>query len=201
MSRPDPDTIAFYDREAATYARWTDGKEPPRSFRDFAALLAPGAHVLDLGCGGGWATRGFRDRGLLVTALDASAAMVAGLAGEDGIDAIHGGFLDLPPGERFDAVWASFSLQHAPREDMPAILAHVAATLKPGGLAWIGVHEGTQTLRDGLGRHYCHYRQDEMTGLLADAGCAVETVSFADDKGYDGRPIRVMTLLAWKAAA
>lgn len=201
MSRPDAETIAFYDREAKTYASWTDGKEPPRNFRDFAALLPAGAHVLDLGCGGGWAARGFRDRGFAVTALDASAAMVAGLAGEAGIDAIHGSFLDLPPGERFDAVWASFSLQHAPRADMPAILAHVAATLRPDGLFWIGIHEGTETLRDSLGRHYCHYRQDEMTALLADAGCRVETLGFADDKGYDGRPIRIMTLLARKAAA
>lgn len=201
MTGPDPETVAFYDREAADYSGWTDGKEPPRSFRDFAAALPSGAHVLDLGCGGGWAARGFRDRGLRVTALDASAAMVAGLAGEPGIETVQGDFLDLPPGERFDAIWASFSLQHAPRAEMPAILAHVAATLKPGGRFWIGVHEGAETLRDRLGRHYCHYSEAEMTGLLADAGCTVETAGFADDQGYDGRPIRVMTLLARKAAA
>ena len=201
MSRPDSETIAFYDREATAYAGWSGGREPPRSFRDFAASLAAGAHVLDLGCGGGWAARGFRDRGLRVTALDASAAMIAGLVGEPGIETVHGGFLDLPPGVRFDAVWASFSLQHAPRGEMPAILSHVAATLKPGGAFWIGIHEGTETLRDRLGRHYSHYTRDEMTALLRDAGCGVETVGFADDTGYDGRPIRLMTILARRVSA
>lgn len=196
----DAETVAFYDREAGAYAGWRDGAPLPKVFLRFAAALPPGAEVLDLGCGGGWAARALRDRGHAVTALDASAALLAGLAGEPHIQTVLGDFRDLPAGERFDALWSSFALQHAPRAEMPAILAHVAATLRPGALACIGIHEGEEELRDRLGRFYCHYRETELRGLLAAAGLVVDAVDLARDRGYDGRPITVMTLWARKEA-
>ncbi len=198
MTGPDPETIAFYDREAATYAGWSERADLPKSFHDFAAALPAGAAVLDYGCGGGWAARALRDRGHAVTALDASAGLLAGLADEPGIAVIHGGFLDLPETARFDGVWASFSLQHAPRAEMPAILGRLAAALNPGGIVAIGLHEGAETLRDRLGRLYCHYTEAEITALLAGAGLTVTGLRFADDRGYDGRPIRCMAIAAIK---
>lgn len=48
----DPQTLAFYDREAAAYA----GRRLPEASQrliDFLAALPAGANVLDLGCGGG----------------------------------------------------------------------------------------------------------------------------------------------------
>lgn len=194
----DAATVAFYDREAAAYSGWRGAAALPKTFLRFADALPPGAAVLDLGCGGGWAARALRDRGHAVTALDASAGLLAGLAGEPGIEVLHGEFRDLPAGERFDALWSCFALQHAPRAEMPAILAQVAATLRPGAPVCIGIHEGTEELRDRLGRFYCHYGGDEMRGLMADAGLAVDRLDLAGDRGYDGRPIRVMTLWARK---
>lgn len=196
----DAETVAFYDREAASYAGWRAGAPLPKVFLRFAEALPPGAAVLDLGCGGGWAARAFRDRGHPVTALDASAGLLACLAGEPGIDTVRGDFRDLPPGERFDALWSAFALQHAPRAEMPAILAHVTGTLRPGALACIGIHEGAEELRDRLGRFYCHYTEPELRGLLSSAGLAVEAVDLAQDRGYDGRPITTLTLRARKEA-
>lgn len=198
MTAADAETIAFYDREAAAYAGWRKGAALPRDFLRFAAALPAGAAVLDLGCGAGWAARALRDRGHAVTALDASAGLLAGLADEPGITIVQGDFHDLPAGERFDALWSAFALQHAPRRDMAAILAHVAATLRRGATVCIGIHEGKGALRDRLGRFYCHYGEAELRGLLAKAGLVVEAVDHARDTGYDGRPIRVMTIWARK---
>ena len=200
MTGPDAETIAFYDREAKAYAARSARSPLPKAFHDFAAALPDGAVVLDYGCGGGWAARALGARGHAVTALDASAGLLAGLAGEPRIEVIHGSFLDLPEGARFDGVWASYALQHAPRAEMPAILARLAGVLKPGGIAAIGVHEGTETLRDRLGRLYCHYTEAEMAGLLAEAGLTVTGVRRAADTGYDGRPIRCMAITAMKPA-
>lgn len=197
---PDAETVAFYDRNASAYAGWRAAAPLPKAFLRFAETLPRGAAVLDLGCGGGWAARALCDRGHAVTALDASAGLLAGLAGAPRIDRVQGDFRDLPPGERFDALWSAFALQHAPRAEMPAILAHVAATLRPGAAACIGLHEGAEDLRDRLGRFYCHYGVAEMRGLLADAGLAVQAVDLARDTGYDGRPITAMTLWARKEA-
>ncbi|WP_310542435.1 hypothetical protein [Phenylobacterium sp.] len=48
----DPETLVFYDRNAVAYA----GRRLPgvsQRLTDFLAALPAGAHVLDLGCGGG----------------------------------------------------------------------------------------------------------------------------------------------------
>jgi len=196
----DRETVAFYDREAAAYAGWSGHTDLPGYFHRFSARLSPGSRVLDLGCGGGWAARALRDLGHRVLALDASAGLLAGLEGEEGIDTLLADLADLPTAPPFDAIWASYSLQHLPRADLPAVLDRIGAALVPGGWLFIGIHEGGETLRDALGRLYCHYSEAALVRALAQRGLTVLALSRADDKGYDGRAIRCMNLDARKGA-
>jgi len=97
--------------------------------------LAPGARVLDAGCGTGVAARlAAQAAGPdgIVVALDPAIEMLrAGRAG--GLSAVVGGeaqALPFPDG-RFDAVLASFVISHVPSYE--AALAEMVRVLKPGG--------------------------------------------------------------------
>src|SRR6185369_8976823 len=65
--RPPYDSIA---REWARGRKLLERERP--YFERFAAMLAPGAHVLDLGCGSGVPARFLLDRGFALTGVDGS---------------------------------------------------------------------------------------------------------------------------------
>jgi SAM-dependent methyltransferase len=135
---------AAYDRgagarERAEPAPWKLAER--ERFRD--ALRAAGARtLLEVGAGTGKDARYFRDQGLDPTCTDLSPAMVAlcrakGLRAEVR-DALR---LGLPP-ESFDAAYTFNCLLHLPKRDLPAALGAIRATLRPGGLLFLGVYGG-----------------------------------------------------------
>jgi SAM-dependent methyltransferase len=100
--------------------------------------------LLEVGAGAGHDGRYFADKGLTVVATDLSPRMVS-MCRSRGLDAhvmdvLH---LDLPAGA-FDAAYAMNSLLHVPNVDLPAAIAAVHRTLKPGGLFYLGVYGGPE---------------------------------------------------------
>ena len=96
-----------------------------------AGLIAAGAHVLDLACGGGRHTRYLRGRGLKVTAIDIDTSGLADLAGDPLVEIVE---TDLEqPGtaplaeRRFDAVVVTDYL-------FRPLLAPLVDCLEPGGV-------------------------------------------------------------------
>ncbi len=73
----DQETIAVYDGKMQDYAALKPDPQQNKAMRDFSAQLAPGAKVLDYGCGPGAFARAFADQGFQVEAFDASKEMVA----------------------------------------------------------------------------------------------------------------------------
>ncbi|HET9142200.1 class I SAM-dependent methyltransferase [Actinophytocola sp.] len=100
---------------------------------DFAGPV-PGARVLDVGAGRGAVARAAVARGCAVTAVDASAGMVAHLA-EDYpgmvVRQLDAAALDFPPGS-FDLVTAGFVVQIL--DDPAAALAAMRRVLAPSGM-------------------------------------------------------------------
>lgn len=136
----DPETIRIYDSRAADYAALTDGHTAGSPvLRDFIAACPPGGRVLDLGCGPGTAAGLMAAAGLQVDALDASAEMVALARAHPGVSARQATFDEVTGTALYDGIWASFSLLHAPRSDMPRHLAALKEALTPGGLFHIGL--------------------------------------------------------------
>ena len=74
--------------------------------------------------------------------------------------------------------------------------ARIAAALKPGGRFHIGVKTGTGSARDSLGRFYTYYTEDELTGLLQDAGLTVFDRAEGTDPGLSGVPEHWICLAA-----
>lgn len=134
-----------YDARAA----WRDGlaKEPwklaeRQAFRD---RLAPGARLLEIGAGTGQDSAWFQAEGLAVVATDLSPEMVEHCRAK-GIDARVMDVLHLDvPAASFDAAFTVNCLLHVPNRDMPAALAAIRAALRPGGLFFLGVYDGTES--------------------------------------------------------
>jgi SAM-dependent methyltransferase len=103
------------------------------------AWLAPGARVLELGCGTGTTALRLADSGAAITATDFSPRMIAiatAKAEAAGADTVRFAVADLDdpaalPGP-WDAVLAFNLLQLMP--DLPAALGAIAARLAPGGM-------------------------------------------------------------------
>lgn len=194
----DDQTIRVYGSEAARYADVTKnaGKDPV--LRLFLDHLAPGSSVLDLGCGPGIASAIMAAEGHAVTATDATPEMVALAEAQPGVTARLAKFDDIDEVAAYDAIWANFSLLHAPRAALPRFIAAMATALKPGGLFHIGMKTGTGEHRDALGRLYTYVTETELAGLLRAAGLhPVETHTGADT-GLDGSVAEWVTILARK---
>jgi SAM-dependent methyltransferase len=101
------------------------------------AGIAPGASVLDVGCGMGRYTLPLAERGLRVEGLDLSPTLLERLrayeGGRFGIP-LHCADVMAPPSEllgRFDAVTGFFALHHF--HDIRACYAAMARLVRPGG--------------------------------------------------------------------
>jgi SAM-dependent methyltransferase len=181
----DKHTLKVYAAEADRYAKIETSDVERQSLDAFLARLAPGAHILDLGCGPGHHAAEMQARGFAVTAWDASPDFVAA-ARERGVDAHERIFDDLTAQDAYDAVWASFSLVHAPRADLPRHLAAIARALQPGGHLFLGMKLGEGEHRDTLGRFYAYFTEEELRGHLAEAGFAVLDAVKGSGKGLAG---------------
>lgn len=193
----DPKTIEIYAQEAAKYDT-RDRKERASGFLEpFIGMMPPGAVVLDLGCGAGWAAVIMQERGFDVHALDATPEMAA-LAQQKLKRTVRvASFETVDETGVYDGIWASGALLHAPKTTMPALLARLANALKPGGLLLATFKAGDGETRDKLGRFYAYYSLPELEALFtAVPGIAIEGHLASTGTDFTGN---VNTVYALKA--
>ena len=194
-------TSATYDQIAADYAARSPGAafETLADRRErFAALLAPGARVLDVGCGPGWEAARLRALGLRACGLDRSRGMLAE-ARAWGVPLLLGDMRALPlPDGMLDGLWVCASFLHIPRRDGPAVLREFRRALRPGGALYIGVKEGDgeRWVEHSAGRQrfFAFYHPAELDALLAAHGFSVVDSWLSADSL--GRPERWINCLA-----
>lgn len=186
-----PLTVAAYDQQAADYRDASAPlSDPVRAALDaFAARLAPGALVLEIGSGGGRDARELEARGLRVRRTDVAPGFVRLLreAGHDAevLDPLTDD-LDLPDLPRgHDAVWANASLLHVARSDLPTVLRRLAGATRPGGVLRLAVKEGdgegwSTHGSIGVPRRFTYWRRPALERTLDGAGWAVEAVEETD---------------------
>lgn len=176
----DERTLAFYDAESAAYAAKGHGGE---LLSEFMAELPAGAHVLDLGCGGGWHSARLRDAGFAVTSVDASAGLAAEAKRRWDIDVRVMRFDELDFADAFDGVWASASLHHANAEDLPGVFAAIHRATKRDGVFHATLKVG-EDRRDKLGRFYCAMSESALGALARD--WREVRIERDEGAGYDG---------------
>ncbi|MBZ8117293.1 class I SAM-dependent methyltransferase [Roseovarius sp. LXJ103] len=182
----DPETLTVYGAKAAEYADMTQGEAENRFLSTFIAALPEGARALDLGCGPGHSAAAMARAGIAVDAIDAVPEMVAMAQAHDGVTAWQASFDEITGEALYDGIWANFALLHAPKADMPRHLAVLVKSLKPGGLFHIGMKTGKGEIRDTIGRLYAYYTEDELHGLLSDAGLSPGESWTGEERGLDG---------------
>lgn len=183
------DTFPF---ERSGYEYWL-GRLLPR--------LAPGARVLDLGCGNGIpVSRVLAGRGFAVTGVDLSPVQVerarALVPGARFVCADMTA-ADLPPGG-FDAAVAFYSVINVPLADQPGLIARVAGWLAPGGwflatvgrYAWTGIETDWRRVR-GLRMYYSQADVATYRRWFAAAGLVVAEEGVQPREGRPGYSVLV----------
>ena len=170
-----PGTTAFYDDWAA------NGQENARSLmsRQFESAFAPGARVLDVGCGKGRDLAVLLEMGFEAYGIEPHDAMRTqaieqhpGLA--DRISPAALPHIGLPFGGGFDGVLCSAVLMHIPDAALPASFAAFSAVLRPRARLLMAVPEMRPDLlvdgHDPDGRQFTNHRRDHIASLLAPHG-------------------------------
>jgi len=118
--------------------RYIWGIEPSAYAVEASALLAPGARVLDLGCGEGRDSVFFAGRGLTVTGVDASLAglrKAERLARARGLDVrwLHCDMARLGLRGPFDLVYSCGAVHYVARRARARLLPLLMRLTRPGG--------------------------------------------------------------------
>ncbi|WP_135829098.1 class I SAM-dependent DNA methyltransferase [Halorussus halobius] len=185
----DRDTVATYQSVAEQYRqRHADRSGIRELVEQFLDALddatggEPGS-VVDVGCGPGWESAIFAERGHEVVGVDLTPAFLR-LAREEAPAASFARMDMRSLGLATDAVdglWACASFLHVPRGDAPATLREFRRALRPGGVVCLSVKRGHGEREgdtyDEDGRQFTLYRAEELRELVADAGFEVESAS------------------------
>jgi SAM-dependent methyltransferase len=171
-------TTAFYDDWAA------NGREAERSALShrFNSVFAPGARILDVGCGMGrdlavLLSMGFDAHGVEPNAAMRERAIVIhpALAGRIADASLPD--IGLPFGGGFDGIVCSAVLMHVPTDALAASLASLDALLRPQARLLMALPEMRRHLlvdgRDPDGRTFVNHAPDGVQGLLAELDFAL----------------------------
>lgn len=130
-------TLAHYNQVADSFREGTRDHDVSQNIEALLRHIQGTApwQILDVGCGPGRDLRAFSALGHVAVGLDGSERFVEMARADTGCEVWHQDFLALDlPAARFDGLFANASLFHVPAQELPKVLAHLHATLKPGGV-------------------------------------------------------------------
>lgn len=195
----DNGTMAAYAANMEKYRRMVGDMGGNPRLPSFLRRLPAGSTVLDFGCGVGDSAARMLAAGHDVTCIDASPDMAMAAQEFFGLDVRQQSFEELDTVAGFDAIWASFSLLHAPKAAMPGILERIHRALRNNGIIYIGLKQGVGEKRDDFGRFYAYYEEDELIGLIGAAGLTPLTTERDEITGMSGRVEPCLHVTARKA--
>jgi SAM-dependent methyltransferase len=188
-------TIAWYDTHAAEYMRLTKAVDMSHLYQPALALIPPGGKILDAGAGSGRDAVYFKSQNYHVTAFDASPELGSQASQVLGQPVSVMDFSQVAYVQVFDLVWANASLLHLTTVDMYEAVARLLTALKPGGVFYFTLKEGSGAeIHDT--KYYCYYRVSDIIALLqATPGIAVQTIWLTDDHLRRSRTTWINTLV------
>jgi SAM-dependent methyltransferase len=183
------DVQRTYDRVAAEYVRriYDELKHKPldRELLDrFAARVPRGGRACDLGCGPGHVTRYLHERGVPISGVDLSPAMVDwAKRSSPGIEFRQGDLRALNVQDQaWDAIAAFYSIIHTPPARVVDALREIKRVLRPGGLLLLAFHAGDDVVHldewwgERVSVDFFFFRSEQMRCFLESAGFIVEEI-------------------------
>ncbi|MBO0842743.1 MAG: methyltransferase domain-containing protein [Nocardioides sp.] len=181
-------TVAAYNASATAYAEGR-GSSIPEAVRPLVERFVEGvgeeAHVLEIGSGPGLDALALEAAGVRVRRTDISAGFVSHLRRQgyaaSQLDPLTDNLLDPVHPELYDGVWASATLLHVARPDLPTVLARLAGVTRPGGMLHVSLKEGDgeDWSRHGnvdAPRLFVYWREEALRTVLEGAGWVVDSV-------------------------
>lgn len=160
-------TFRFYETNAKSLIEKSKLPNGSEWTQPFLSLLFPHAHILDAGCGAGYASQYFIQQGFRVTAFDASESLVRFSSELIKQPVYHLKYEDITFQNEFDGIWACASLLHVPRSHMPQVIHKLANALKNNGILYANfVYGEEQISRNGI--LFNDYTEDIFQAVLAD---------------------------------
>ncbi|MBS3175324.1 class I SAM-dependent methyltransferase [Candidatus Woesearchaeota archaeon] len=182
-------TIETYNKIAQIYANYTAQKLLQFQLSKFISLLPEKGKILDAGCGSGRDAEYFQDEGLQVTAIDLAEGMIDE-AKKRNVNAIKMDLLDLKfDKNKFDGLWSMASFHSIPKEFGPKIIKDFHKILKPDGILYIAVKEGSgeEIIRkeryQNLPIFYAFYKKEELEKLLKENDFEIIESVNSNDEG------------------
>lgn len=187
-------TLDFYAANAAEYV--LHGTVNPR-LNSFLERLPAGGTILELGTGSGVDAKTMMAAGFRVDATDGSGELAHEAEKLLGQPVRQMLFNQLEADQAYDGVYASASLLHAPREDLPDIISRIHRSLKVGAYVWASFKGGQQEGLDGLGRYYNYFSASELKQAWSTNGAwsSLEHESWLGS-GYDQLPTEWHSIMA-----
>ncbi len=152
----------------------------------FISFLRPGAHVLDVGCGGGTKSAYLIEKGFRVVGIDFSDGMIEIAKRE--VPEAEFAVMDMKDlsgiRREFDGVFAQASLLHIPKNEVHSVFREFLSRLKPNGYLYVAVKEKNEGQLDEeikkesdygyeYERFFSFYTSVELKQYFLDAGLAI----------------------------
>lgn len=158
-------TQKYYEKNAKQFIEETLDKEMHAQYALFEKHIPKPSTILDAGCGSGRDSLYFKNKGHQITAFDNSKEMCDFAAKLLGQKVLHLGFEELEFEKSFDAVWASASLLHISKQQMPEVLHKLAHALKDKGTVYASFKYGeNEFVKEG--RFFNAYTEESFTQLI-----------------------------------
>ena len=158
-------TLNYYAQNAEKYSADTVAVEFSDVQNRFLSKLAPGAAILDFGCGSGRDTKAFLDQGYHVTAVDGSPELCAIASAYTGVPVRQMLFQELDDHEIYDGIWACASILHVQTIELPNVFRRMITALKPVGFVYtsfkFGTFEGERN-----SRWFCDFTEETFAEFL-----------------------------------
>lgn len=179
-------TIDYYEKNAQQFIQDTLNKDMNVQYSIFEKYIQEGSHILDAGCGSGRDSLYFKDRGHRCTAFDISKKMCDFASKLLDQEVYQLSFEELKFQNEFDAIWASASLLHVPKEEILSSIKRLSVALKPKGIIYTSFKLGETEYVKG-DRLFNSYTKESFQELIDFTSFRMEESFVLEDSRPDKR--------------